>query len=170
MAIFAKYDGVDGESKDDHHDKWIDLRSIEWAVSTPGAVSGARPRRRAEVEVEAMVLTMEYDKAAPKLLEKSLKGQVTPKLEVELTSTYGGARAVYLRYELTNVRVSSYQVNAYDQGTPTVVVANNFEEIKVTYTEYADDGSSRGSVETEHKVPTAKAAARSAGKKKRKKK
>ena len=97
-----------------------------------------------------MVLTMEYDKAAPKLLEKSLKSDATPKLEVELTSTYGGARAVYLRYELVNVRVSSYQVNAYDESPPTVVVANSFEEIKVTYTEYADDGSSQGNVEVEH--------------------
>ena len=29
MAIFAKYEGVDGESADANHDKWIDVfRSI----------------------------------------------------------------------------------------------------------------------------------------------
>jgi len=76
-------------------------------------------------------------------------------LEIELTSTYGGARATYLKYELKNVMVTSYQTNASgndEAGPPTVVVGNNFEEIKVTYTEYDKEGSSKGAVETEFKV------------------
>ena len=24
-GVFAKYDGIDGESKDENHDKWIDV-------------------------------------------------------------------------------------------------------------------------------------------------
>jgi hypothetical protein len=50
--------------------------------------------------------------------------------------------------------ITSYQVNgsADEAGPPTVVVGNNFEEIKVTYTEYDDTGSAQGNVETEFKV------------------
>ena len=82
-------------------------------------------------------------------------GEVVPKLEIELTSTYGGARATYLKYELTNVMITSYQISTSgndEAGPPTVVVGNNFEEIKVTYTEMDDSGSSKGNVETAHKV------------------
>ena len=51
--------------------------------------------------------------------------------------------------------VTSFQYNASgndEAGPPTVVVGNNFEEVKVTYTEYDDTGSSAGNVETEFKV------------------
>jgi hypothetical protein len=33
-----------------------------------------------------------------------------------------------------------------------VAFAHNFEEIKVTYTEYDDEGSSQGNIEYEYKV------------------
>jgi type VI secretion system secreted protein Hcp len=153
-TYFAKYDGFDGESKDENHDKWIDILSIEWEAEQPTPGASGMSRRRGNAVVEDMVMTFEYEKAAPKLAEKCLKGEIIPKLEIELTATYGGARATYLRYELKNVMVTSYQVNgdAASGAPPTVTVANNFEEIKVTYTEYDDTGSSQGNVEFEWKV------------------
>jgi type VI secretion system secreted protein Hcp len=153
MAAFAKYDGIDGEATDAAHDKWIEVRSLDWGAHRPE--SGGSGRRRGTAEVEDLVLSLPYDKAAPKLLEKCLTGGVIPRLDVELTATYGGLRVTYLRYELKNVMVTSYQVHASGDDSaspPMVVVANNFEEIEVTYTEYDETGSSRGNVETEHRV------------------
>ena len=98
---------------------------------------------------------MEYDKASPKLLEKLNMGEVIPKLEIEQTATFGeGTRATYLKYELKNVQISSYQFSASgnDEGRPLVQIANNFEEIKVTYTEFDSQGNKGGTVETEWKV------------------
>lgn len=173
MAAFAKYDGVDGESVDASHDKWIDVLSLDWGAHKPGGGATGQSRRRGAAIVEDMVLTIEYEKAAPKLQEKCLKGDVVPKLEIELTATYGGSRATYLKYELTNVMVTSYQTNASgndEAGPPTVVVGNNFEEIKVTYTEYDDAGSSKGNVETEHKVKRDSSGSKKSEKKKKRKK
>jgi type VI secretion system secreted protein Hcp len=158
MAVFAKYDGVDGESKDSNHDKWIDVLSVDWGVHKPGGGATGQTRRRGAAVVEDITLTIEYEKAAPKLLEKCLKGVIIPKLELEQTATYGGARETYLKYELKNVMVTAVQVNASgndEAGPPTVVMQNNFEEIKVTYTEFDDEGSSKGNVETEFKVEKA---------------
>jgi type VI secretion system secreted protein Hcp len=155
MGVFAKYDGFDGESKDENHDKWIDVLSIDWGIHKPGSGTTGQSRRRGAAVVEDITLTMEYEKASPKLQEKCLKGEVIPLLEIEQTATYGGARATYLRFELKNVMITSYQMNASgndEAGPPTVTVGNNFEEIKVTYTEYDDAGSSAGNVETEFKV------------------
>ena len=150
---FIKYDGIEGESTDDNHDKWIDVLNIDWGIHQPGGGQTGATRRRGSVVVEDITLTMEYEKSSPKLQEKMLMGEVIPKLEIELTATYGGARATYLKYELKNVMVTSFQTGgSADDGPPTVVVGNNFEEMKVTYTEYDDTGASKGNVETEFKV------------------
>ena len=159
MAAFAKYDGIDGESKDENHDKWVDVVNIDWGIHKPGGGSTGQSRRRGAAVVEDLTLTMEYEKSSPKLQEKCLKGEVIPKLEIELTSTYGGSRATYLKVEMENVMITSYQTNASgndEAGPPTVVVGNNFEKIKVTYTEYDDTGASAGNVETEFEVEKGK--------------
>jgi len=154
MAIFAKYDGVDGESTDANHDKWIDVLSIDWGSAKPGGGATGQSRRRGSVVVEDMRLTMEYEKSTPKLLEKLNKGEVIPKVDIEQTANFGGSRATYLKYELKNVQVTSFDVNASgnDESPPTVTIANNFEEYKVTYTEYDGEGEKKGNTETTWKV------------------
>jgi type VI secretion system secreted protein Hcp len=155
MSAFAKYDGIDGEVEDGKHDKWIDILSVEWGAHKPGGGATGQSRRRGGAVVEDLTLTLEYEKAAPKLQEKCLMGDVIPKLEIVLTATYGGARAQYLKYELKNVMITSYQLAASgndEAGPPTVVIGNNFEEMRVTYTQYDDTGASQGNVETSHKV------------------
>jgi type VI secretion system secreted protein Hcp len=154
MAMFAKYDGVDGESNDANHDKWIDVLSLHWGAHRPGGTATGQSRRRGGAIVEDMVIAIEYEKASPKILEKCLRGEVLPKLEIELTANYGGARATYLRYELKNVMVTSYNIDATgdESGPPVVEISNSFEEIKVAYTEYDDEGAKKGNVETSHGV------------------
>ena len=157
MAVFVKYDGIDGECKDANHDAWCDALLIDWGAAKPGGGATGQSRRRGGAVVEDLILTMEYEKAAPKIQEKCLQGAVIPKLEIEQTSTYGGSRATYLIYELTNVMITSYQVSASgndEDGPPTVVIGNNFEKVKVTYTEFDEAGSSKGNVEYEFDTST----------------
>ncbi len=158
MAIFAKYDGVDGESADANHDKWIDVLSIDWGSNKPGGGSTGQSRRRGSVIVDDIQLTMEFEKSTPKLLEKLNKGEVIPKLEIEQTANYGGSRATYLKYTLRNVQVTAFDVNASgnDESPPTVTIANNFEEYKVRYTEYDGAGNKKGNIETSWKVKKGK--------------
>jgi len=154
-AAFIKYDGIDGEATDSKHDKWIDVLSVDWSAHKPGGGVTGQSARRGGAVVEDMTLTMEFERSSPQLLEKLLMGEVIPKLEIELTADYGGSRATYLKYELTNVMITSFQMSASgndEAGPPTVVIGNNFEEIKVTYTEYDSDGNKKGNVEAEYKV------------------
>jgi type VI secretion system secreted protein Hcp len=155
MAIFAKYDGIDGEATDANHDRWIDVLSYEWGVHRPGGGVTGQSRRRGSAVIEDFVIVIEYEKASPKLLEKCLRGEIIPTLDVELTSSFGGSRATYLKYELENVAVTSYHVSGSgdeEAGPPVVVINNSFEEIKVTYTEYDSDGTFKGTVETRYEV------------------
>lgn len=149
-AVFAKYDGIEGESKDKNHVNWIDVSSLDWGVSRESTTREGGP------VIEDLIISMEYEKASPKLLEAAFSGNVIPKLKIELTSTYGGAKATYLEYEFKNVLVTSYKINASgnDAGPPTVVIGNSFEEIKVTYTEFDSEGKPKGNVETQYMVWT----------------
>ena len=65
MAAFAKYDGVDGESDDANHGKWIDILSIDWGAHKPGGGATGQSRRRGAAVVEDLSLTMEYEKSGP---------------------------------------------------------------------------------------------------------
>lgn len=156
-VVFAKYDGIDGESTDSDHQKWIEIGSVEWGVRRPENKKGLQ-KRRANPIIEDLVLTMAYDKAAPKLQKSSLLGQFIPLLQIEQTATFGeGGRATFIRYELRNVMITGFNVSTSndvtdDGGPPRIVVSNNFEEIKVTYTEYDNDGDSKGNTEFTYTV------------------
>ncbi len=154
MTVFAKFEGIDGESKDSNHTGWTDVMSYEWASHKPGEGATGQTRRRGGAVIEDLMMTMEYDKSVPKLLEKMLEGQVIPKLEVESTANYGGARATYLKHVLKNVQVTScsYTAHRNDETPPTVALSINFEDVKVTYTEYDTQGNKKGNVETTWKV------------------
>jgi type VI secretion system secreted protein Hcp len=162
-AVFAKYDGVDGESADQNHDKWIDVLSIDWGVHK----EKAKKNRPAQSVLDNFELTMEFEKSTPKLLEKLNLGEVIPKLEIEQTKSVPDcppgippedcrteSRVTYIKYELKNVQITSIDVNASgnDESPPSVTIANNFEEIKVTYTEYDSEGNKGGNAETTWKV------------------
>jgi type VI secretion system secreted protein Hcp len=150
--VFAKYAGVDGEASDESHENWIRILSMEWGVDkSTGPITGP-VRRVGSPAIEDLILTFEYDKSVPKLVDRLLKGFVTPTVEIEFTREYE-SRATYLRYELTNVLLTGYEIlGRAGEGPPRVAFANNFEEIKVTYTEYDDEGNSQGNIEYEYKI------------------
>ena len=155
MALFIKFDGVDGEAKDDAHKGWSDLLSFSWGLHKAGAGATGQTRRRGVVTVEDVVCTKEYDKSSPKLAEAVCSGKIFPKVEIHNTTTYGdGNRAVFMKIEMKNVMVSSQSVAAAGAGdaVPSESFSLNFEEVKQTYIEYDAKGGKKGNVEMTWKV------------------
>ena len=156
-GVYMKIEGLDGESSatDDGHKDWIIIESLSARMDiAPRSVAAGSTQPRADLHHDDFVLTKGVEKASPKLAEAVCKGKVFPKVEIDLTSTYGGSRATYLKYELENVRVTSYSVNASgDDGVPVENFALNFEEIKVTYDQQQGMASkSKGKVKAQWKV------------------
>ena len=155
MALFIKFDGIDGEANDKDHKGWTDLQSFSWGLHKAGAGATGQTRRRGVVTVEDVVCTKEYDKSSPKLAEAICLGKVFPKVEIHDSTTYGdGNRAVFLKYELKHVMVSSMHTSASGGGdaVPTDSFSLNFEEVKQTYVEYDAKGGKKGNVEMTWKV------------------
>ena len=146
-AAFVKFDGVDGEAMDKDHDKWIEVESVSARMDlAPASVagSGGTARGSADLAHDTFTMTKWVDKSSPKLSEAACNGKVFPKVEIHMSASYGGSRATYLKYELTNVRITSYSVGGAAESTdrPMEEIALNFGKVKVTYTE--DGGKSKG--------------------------
>jgi type VI secretion system secreted protein Hcp len=160
LAGYVKFDGVNGEATETNHINWCELLAFEhgYEQSSHGATTGMA-RRRGSATVEDMTLVKELDKASPKIAEACLTGKVFATVEIELVRYYGETgNIVYYRYELTNVLVTSYTIGSEDVNNeyPIETILLNFEEIKVTYTETDDDGTSLGNIEYEYKVEKGK--------------
>ena len=156
MALFIKFDGIDGEAQDKDHKGWSDILSVSWGLHRAGAGATGATRRRGVVTVEDVLCTKEYDKSSPKLAEAVCLGKVFPKVEIHDTTTYGegGSRTTFLKWELKNVMVSAHNVSAAGAGdaVPTEQMSLNFEEVKQTYIEFDATGKKKGNVEMTWKV------------------
>lgn len=156
MAGYVKLGSIVGESTEPNHKDWINLLSVSQGISRPVApgASGST-RQRSSATLEDILLVKELDKSTPKLAEAICTGVNFPKVEIHLcTSSEGGSRIPYFKYELKNVRVTSYNVSGATDGgqPPTEQLSLNYEEIKWTYDELDKENKSKGHVETQWKV------------------
>lgn len=156
---FVRYDGIEGEALDADHKGWIDLLAVDWGVRRADGADGKATdgrssfrRRAAAPTADDLVLTFEYERVAPKLLEAAFTGKVIPELVVEMEALGAGdGGTTYLRYELKNVLITSYDVGgSAADGRPLVTTGQNFEEVKVTYIERDERGVEVGTVETSY--------------------
>lgn len=149
MKYFAKYAGIDGESSDKGHEKWTVIESFKWGATLPLLREGGGGVFPGQAKVDEFELTLFYDKSASKLLEALLNGNVIPMMMVELTMSMGeGQSLTFLKYEFKNVLITRYDVSGVASSglLPAVQVANNFQEVKVTYTEFDAAGKMKSTV------------------------
>jgi len=159
-AVFIKFDGVDGESTDKAHQGWSDLSSFSQAISRPVEPASGATRRRGAAVFGDILCVKELDKSSPKIAEAIAQGRVYPKVEIHLTFSGGdGGQTPYYKYELTNVIITSYSVSGSgEEGVaPVDSFSLNFEEIKVTYTEFDNKGGAKGNVDYSWKIEAGEA-------------
>ena len=147
--IYIKFEGVDGEVLDENHGSWCEVITFDQAHSMSISDSGLL-REKVNPIFDDVRIVKTIDKASPKLAESVCKGTVYPTVEIDVTAqAFGTSRVTYLAYELKNVLVTSYAFGGASQSedVPTEEVTLNFEQIKVTYTEYDSSGKAKGNVE-----------------------
>lgn len=155
MAWYAKFDGVDGSSKQKDHDKWVSVASCNMGGHKAGGGGTGVGRVGGKMHLEDISLGIISDKATPKLLEAAVKGKVFKTVEIHGTATYGDSgEQTYLAVKLENVQITSYQLGVLDNNAATddMSLSLNFEKYKTTFTEYGKDGAKGGNVEFEWKV------------------
>ncbi|MEZ5302120.1 MAG: type VI secretion system tube protein Hcp [Verrucomicrobiales bacterium] len=138
-ASYMKFDGIDGEANDPTFENWIGIESFEVKVQRVTGDGTVFPK----VEIEPLKISKRIDKSSPILMQVVCDGSVYPKVEINLTRSVGdGSRQTYLKWELSNVHVSSYSISgsAGGESVPVDTISLNFEKIEFTYIPFDVDG------------------------------
>lgn len=137
-----KYDGIEGESTLKGFEKHIEIASWSWGVSPATTGNGARLVGKACPS--DVSLSKAVDKATPPLIAGAVGGSVSPTaILIGLRpGGGGGAPQVYLKIQMKNVMVSSYQTSGSSGGgTAMDAFSVRFQSAKVSYFPQNADGS-----------------------------
>jgi type VI secretion system secreted protein Hcp len=134
---YMKLGDIKGEATEENHKEWIVVDGYAFELHSEEGATARVPRT---VEAGDFVVEKTVDKATPKLAEAVAKGRLFPTAEIEFVREGPEGSETYLRYELKNVLVTSYQVGGSSDQVPTEQISLNFEKIKNTHTEYDDAG------------------------------
>jgi type VI secretion system secreted protein Hcp len=138
MAIYLKYDGIDGEATHEKHKNWIDVASLQFGtgrgISTPAGA--AANREASQPSISEVVITKQLDGASPKLFTESVTGAVGKKVEIHLVNT-GNPGNTYVEYVLTNSLISGYSVSS-GGDRPTESISINFTKLEFKFTPFDD--------------------------------
>ncbi|HUB45252.1 MAG TPA: type VI secretion system tube protein Hcp [Acetobacteraceae bacterium] len=139
MAIYAKFDGVNGSVTTTGYQQWIALSDFQWGYQA-GSRGVAEHSR--EVTVSNITLKMRAEQASVDLAQKGLSRAVLSKVQIAFTSTGKDSVKPYLTYDLTNAMVENYSIGAGNEGVPVETFGLSFQ--KVTFKVTALDSSLTG--------------------------
>jgi|WetSurMetagenome_2_1015567.scaffolds.fasta_scaffold38084_5 type VI secretion system secreted protein Hcp len=174
ISGYVKFDTILGESPAAGHEQWCELLSFDQVlVASNGASSGRAATRATFADI---LLVKHLDRASPQLQNAVASGKVLPKVWIDVARNAGENQVVFYSYELTNARITSYNIGTTGQrdlteglprvelGGPTLVsefpyeeVSVAYERIKVSYTVFDVEGNPAGTVEFQWDVSANKA-------------
>lgn len=138
---FIKFEGVQGESRDEKHKDWIELLSFSWGVNQPQSFSssshGSKSAERANFS--EFNFTKALDKATPHLAFACSSGQHYTKATIEICRSAGTSKQTFMRYTLQDVLVTNYTVNGVGGGgdgesIPTENLQLSYGKVEWNYT------------------------------------
>jgi type VI secretion system secreted protein Hcp len=141
VDYFLKLDGIDGESTTKGFEKQIEIQSWSWGVSQAATGSARQPGKSCPSDVHFAKFS---DKATPPLIGAAMGGTVTPNaILIGLRPPDGsGAPQVYIKYEMKNVMITSFQTGGSSGGgIATDNFSLSFTSAIVTYFTQRSDGS-----------------------------
>ena len=158
---YLKIDGIPGESLDDKHPDWIELKSFDFGASqaTSATASSSGGASAERVNLSEFRIQKFVDKASAKLFESCCKGQHIKEVVLHVNRA-GGDKGRYMEIKLEEVIVSSTEMEGtstatgFEQGEnedrhdlPFETVKFNYARIKITYTQQKrSDGQGGGNV------------------------
>src|SRR5438067_1683406 len=119
VDFFLKIDGIQGESQVKGQEGSIEVLSFSWGASQAGNVAHGGGGGAGKVSMQDFHFTMRAGKATPKLFMACANGQHV-KQAVLIGQRGGESPQQFLKYELTDVLISSYQTGGQPptDGTP----------------------------------------------------
>jgi type VI secretion system secreted protein Hcp len=138
---FLKLDGVAGDSTDAKHKGEIQLLSFSWGASNPSSIGSATGGAGAgKVSLSDFSFTAKSSKASPLLFLNAATGRRLKTGLITVAHRNRGGQA-YIKIELTDVLVSSYEQGAGGGSAPVDAASLRFAKIAYSFYPQAPDGS-----------------------------
>lgn len=141
VDMFMKFDGIDGESKDDKHKGEHDVLAWSWGMSQSGSAHIGGGAGTGKVSVHDLSFTKYIDKGSPDLMLNCCQGKHIDKATLTVRKA-GGDPLEYLKIAMEEVIVSSVSTGGSggeDRLTENITI--NFAKVKVDYKEQTEKGS-----------------------------
>jgi len=138
---FLKIDGIDGESTDHKHSKWIEVLSFSFGVSqeTSGSASSGGARTGERVDLSDFSIVKTVDAASPKLNLHCCNGKHIKSVTVEVCRATGDKQK-YVEYKLDDVLITSVRIGGSAKGGESLPVEEvSFDPGKITFTYTSTD-------------------------------
>ncbi|MDR2483780.1 MAG: type VI secretion system tube protein Hcp [Treponema sp.] len=155
-VYFLKLDGIDGQSLDKGHDKWIDVISF-----SHGTKQNVSIQRGAEVagrgEFLPFTFTHALDKATPKLQQFCMNGQKISKAQFAYCQAIAGVQTPVYEITLENVKIARAEVKTVKSEGEGPLGEQPLEEVdliagKITWkvTPIKADNTKEGAIEANY--------------------
>lgn len=144
IDAFLKIAEIPGESQDSTHKGEFDLQSFSFGLSNSGSMHLGGGGGTGQAHFQDIPITTFVGKSTPELMLRCATGKHFPKAEIVVRKA-GDTPFEYLKIELENVLVSSYQMSpGYGGELATENWSLNYAKISYSYNPQKADGSGEG--------------------------
>jgi type VI secretion system secreted protein Hcp len=105
--IYLKLEGIEGESMDEKHDKWIELDTFTWSVHNQANFAVGQGGQATQSHIDGISVSKLCDKSSITLWKNCTTGKHIPSGKIRCLKLDGESRIEYLRIDLTDIMVKS---------------------------------------------------------------
>jgi len=149
--MYLKVEGVEGDSTDAKHGKWIEIVSYNHGISQApgGSLSGQGALTGGKADHQDFSITKRLDSSSPTLALKCCMGEAIPEITFELCRATG-EKTTFMKYVMRNVIVASVSPSGSadsEDPLPSEEVTFRYGEIAWSYTPTSPTGETGAAVE-----------------------
>lgn len=149
--MFLKVEGVDGDSTDAAHDKWIEVVSFSHGISQApgGSLSGQGALTGGKADHSDFAITKRLDSSSPILALKCCMGEAIPEVTLEICRATG-EKTTFMKYIFKPCIVASIAPHgsaASEDPLPMEEVTFRYGEIDWAYTPTTAAGETGAAIE-----------------------
>lgn len=144
---FLSIDTIKGESRDDKHPNWIEIKSFSQDLLQPRSATASTSggQSAARVNLSPIEIVKSIDLSTTALNQACSNGTTFPKARMEFMRADKDGNAInYYAVELLNVLVHRVTTTVDEDGMPQEVVQLSFGAIRWTYNQQKPEGGVGG--------------------------
>ena len=136
---FLKIDGIEGESVDANHKKWIEVKSFHWGVyQSKTAVSGTGKPVASKATFDNLNVTKYVDNSTTDIIKQCIIATPVIKEVILHLCIAGETHEPYLIFTMKNCVLASATFHGGGDAEPEETINVNYEDITIEYKAYKD--------------------------------